>query len=199
MRTLLDVIQEWAALNDAKTVAGGTLPPAEEKRWEDLRTFYDFVMAQEGLCEKPASRFSADDIRSTVTTRDRLRVNTDMEIVVIKNGTAERAQVRNLSCGGVLLLCDTPFDKGHGLTVQLASVARGAGILPAESEVVWLVDQGVSDLSFRYKMGARFLDLGHTERTSLDYFVVDSLENKLLSLRRDALDPEFLRREQIVL
>ena len=30
-------------------------------------------------------------------------------------------------------------------------------------------------------------------------FVVDSLENKLLSLSRDALDPEFLRREQILL
>ncbi len=199
MRTLLDVIQEWAALNDAKTIAGGTLPPPGEKRWEELRSFYEFVMAQEGLCEKPASRFSADDIRSTVTTRDRLRVNTDMEIVVIENGTVERAQVGNLSCGGVLLLCDTPFDKGKGVTVQLASVTRGAGVLPAESEIVWLVDQGGSELTFRYKMGARFLDLGHTERNSLDYFVVDSLENKLLSLRRDALDPEFLLREQIVL
>jgi hypothetical protein len=199
MRTLLDVIQEWAALNDAKTVAGGTLHPADEKRWEDLKSFYDFLMAQEGLCDKPASRFSADDIRNTVTTRDRLRVNTDMEIVVIKNGTVDRAQVRNLSCGGVLLLCETPFEKGNGLTVHLANVTRGAGVLPAESEIVWLADQGNSDMTFRYKLGARFLDLGHTERNSLDYFVVDSLENKLLSLSRDALDPEFLRREQIVL
>ena len=199
MRTLLDVIQEWAALNDAKTIAGGTLPPPGEKRWEELKSFYEFVMAQEGLCDKPASRFSADDIRSTVTTRDRLRVNTDMEIVVIKNGTVDRAQVGNLSCGGVLLLCDTPFEKGKGVTVQLASVTRGAGILPAESEIVWLADQGSSDMTFRYKLGARFLDLGHTERNSLDHFVVDSLENKLLSLSRDALDPEFLRREQIVL
>ena len=199
MRTLLDVIQEWAALNDAKTLAGGTLDTDGEKRWDELKGFYDFVMDQEGLCDKPASRFSADDIRSTVTTRERLRVNTDMEIVLIKNGTVERAQVGNLSCGGVLLLCDTAFEQGHEVTVHLASVARGTGVLPAESEIVWLVDQGNSDMTFRYKMGARFLDLGHTERNSLDYFVVDSLENKLLSLRRDALDPEFMRREQIVL
>ncbi len=198
MRTLLDVIQEWAALNDAKTVAGGTLPPADEKRWEDLKSFYDFLLAQEGLCDKPASRFSADDIRDTVTTRDRLRVNTDMEVVVDKNGTVDRAQVENLSCGGVLLLCNAPFEKGNGLTVHLANVTRGAGVLPVESEIVWLADQGSSDMTFRYKMGARFLDLGHTERNSLDNFVVDSLENKLLSLSRDALDPEFLRREQIV-
>ena len=54
-------------------------------------------------------------------------------------------------------------------------------------------------MTFRYKMGAGFRDLGHTERNCLDYFVVDSLENKLLSLSRDALDPEFLRREQIIL
>ena len=199
MRTLLDVIQEWAALNDAKTVAGGTLPPPDEKRWEELKTFYDFLLAQEGLCDKPASRFSVDDIRNTVTTRDRLRVNTDMEVVVNKNGTVERAQVGNLSCGGVLLFCDTPFEKGSGLTVHLANVSRGAGVLLAESEIVWLVDQGSSDMTFRYKLGARFLDLGYTERNCLDYFVVDSLENKLLSLSRDALDPEFVRREQIIL
>ena len=199
MRTLLDVIQEWAALNDAKTVAGGTLPPPDEKRWEELKSFYDLLLAQEGLCDKPASRFSADDIRNTVTTRDRLRVNTDMEVVVNKNGTVERAQVGNLSCGGVLLFCNTPFEKGNGLTIHLANVTRGAGVLPAEGEIVWLADQGSSDMTFRYKLGARFLDLGYTERNSLDYFVVDSLENKLLSLSRDALDPEFLRREQIIL
>ncbi len=122
-----------------------------------------------------------------------------MEVVVNKNGTVDRAQVGNLSCGGVLLLCNTPFEKGNGLTIHLASVARGAGILPAESEVVWLADQGSSDMTFRYQLGARFLDLRYTERNSLDRFVVDSLENKLLSLSRDALDPEFLRREQIIL
>jgi hypothetical protein len=199
MRTLLDVIQEWAALNDAKTVAGGTLPDADEERWEELKSFYELLMVQEGLCDKPASRFSADEIRQTVTTRARLRVNTDMEVVVDKNGTVDRAKVGNLSCGGVLLLCDTPFAEANGLTVYLANVTRGAGVLPTESEIVWLADQGTSDMTFRYKMGARFLDLGHTERRSLDNFVVDSLQNKLLSLSRDALDPEFLRREQILL
>jgi hypothetical protein len=199
MKTLLDVMQEYAALNDAKTLGGGVLPRADEERWAELKEFYDLLMAQEGLSDRPAGRFTADDIRQTVTTRARLRVNTDMEIVVVQKATVDRAHVGNLSCGGVLLLCDTPFGKGGSLTLHLTNIARGAGILPADSEVAWLDDQGPSDTTFRYKIGIRFLALGESERNSLDSFVVDTLENKLLSLSRDALDPEFLRREQLVL
>ena len=32
MKTLLDLIQEWATLNDAKTLAGGVLPRDDEAR-----------------------------------------------------------------------------------------------------------------------------------------------------------------------
>jgi hypothetical protein len=48
-------------------------------------------------------------------------------------------------------------------------------------------------------MGLSFIDLGQSGQQRLDTLVVDSLENKLLSLSRDALDAEFVRREQLVL
>ena len=83
MKTLLDLIQEWAALNESKTVAGGALPPDGEARWDELRKFYELLMAQDGLCAYPAARYSASEIRSAVSTRSRLRVRTDLEIVVI--------------------------------------------------------------------------------------------------------------------
>ena len=199
MRTLLDLIQEYAVLNDAKTLAGGILPPAEEERWGELKSFYDLLMAQQGLHSRPASRFTAADIRKTVTARNRLRVRTDLEIAVVKNGTVERARVNNLSHGGVLLFCDTAFGKGDGLTLHLTNIARGAGMMAADSEVVWFADQGGSDVTFRYRLGIRFLSLREPDVESLDSFVVDCLENKLLSLGRDTLDEAFLSREQITL
>ena len=71
--------------------------------------------------------------------------------------------------------------------------------MAADSEVVWFADRGDSDITFRYKLGIQFRSLREPELENLDSFVVDCLENKLLSLGRDALDPAFLSREQITL
>lgn len=198
MRTLLDLIQEFAVLDEAKTLAGGRLPPDSERRREELKAFYDLLMAQDGLCENPAGRFTADDIRRTVVARNRLRVRTDMEIVVGREADLEGVRVANLSCGGVLLLSDSCFEKGCGLTLYLVNVTRGDSILPAEGEVVWLGDRG-SGNGYRYRMGIRFVAIKDSTRMSLDSFVVESLENQLLSLDRSALDEEFVRREGIQL
>ncbi len=198
-RTLLDLIQEFAALNAAKTLAGGRLAAEGEKRWAELMKFYEFLMAQDGLCAQPASRFTAAEIRETVTTRNRLRVRTEMEIVVDRESNIHRAKLGNLSCGGVLLLWDEDCDVGAELTLHLANVSRGQSILPTTGQVRWRSDSGAADGSFRYRMGIEFNEVGPAEEKSIDAFVVDSLENKLLSLSRDALDPEFLRRERITL
>ena len=199
MRTLLDLIQEYAVLSEAKTLAGGILPPQDEQRWGELKRFYELLMAQQGLHPQPASRFTASDIRTTVTARQRLRVSTDLEIVVVHGETMARARIDNLSCGGVLLLCDSPLEKGGSLTLHLANISRGVGTMATNGEVVWLADRGSSGVSFRYKFGTRFLSLQEPEQQTLDSFVVDSLENKLLSLGRDSLDPAFLSREGITL
>jgi hypothetical protein len=197
MRTLLDLIQEFAILNDAKTLADGILPPDQEERWAELKVFYDLLMAQDGLCENPASRFSAEDIRRTVTCRRRLRVRTDMEIVVELNSDVHSVRVGNLSCGGVLLLGDASLEAGSPLTLYLVNLSRGESILPASGEVVWIADRGETTETYRYRMGIRFVSIDESALTSLDSFVVDSLENQLLSLDRGRLDPQFLDREQI--
>ncbi len=66
MKTLLDLIQEFAVLNEAKTLAKGVLPPDSEERWQELKEFYDLLMAQEDYCERPASRYSAEEIRQSI-------------------------------------------------------------------------------------------------------------------------------------
>ena len=66
MKTLLHLIQEWADLSEAKTLAGGVLPPDDEARWNELREFYELLMTQDGLSANPVARHSAAEIRSAV-------------------------------------------------------------------------------------------------------------------------------------
>lgn len=201
MRTLLDLIQEWASLTEAKTLARGVLPEPGEARWNELKEFYEFLMAQEGLCPQPAARYSADEIRQTVSSRSRLRVRTDLEILVMKNMEAHISRVGNLSCGGVLLLLsDSGFGVGTGVLLHLATVSRGVEILPTEGEIVWSVDSGSSSGTFRYRVGVQFAGLGQKEEKILDDFIVDSLEMKLRSLSRDALtSSSFIERENLTM
>ena len=153
MKTLLDLIQEWAVLSDAKTVAGGVLPPDDEARWNELREFYELLMAQDGLPAHPVARYSAGEIRKAVSKRSRLRVRTDLEIVVMKESEVHFARVGNLSCGGVLLLSDSGFDVGMGVLLHLANVSRGAEVLPTNGTIVWRADSGSRNGTFRYRMG----------------------------------------------
>lgn len=197
MKTLLDVIQEWAALNEAKTLAGGVLPADDEHRWNELREFYEHLMAQDGLAAQPIARYSAAEIQETVSNRARLRVRTDLEIMVMKGSEVHFGRVANLSCGGVLLMSDSDFDVGTELLLHLANVSRGAEVLPTRGEIVWRRDSESGNGSFRFKMGVQFLGLGEREKRSLDAYVVDSLETKLLSLSRETLPAEFVEREQI--
>lgn len=199
MKTLLDLIQEFAALNEAKTAAGGVLPPEDERRWRELLDFYDLLMEQDGLCSQPAARHTASEIRTAISTRGRLRVRTSLEIVVLKDDEVHFARVGNLSCGGVLLLSDAGFATGTDLMLHLANVSRGAEVLPTRGEVVWNADSGTGNGTFRYRMGIQFAGLGEKEERSLDAYVVDSLETKLLSLSKDALPPGFVAREQLAL
>jgi hypothetical protein len=199
VKTLLDLIQEYAALNEAKTLARGALPPAQEGRWLELKRFYDMLMAQNGVAREPAGRFTAVQIRDRVAARARLRVQTDLEIVVAQESEYHRARVGNLSRGGVLLHCDHGFEVESGLTLHMANVARDESVLPTEGRVAWRSEGNRTSDSFRYRLGVEFRGLGPDEERTLDSFVVDSLETKLLCLGRESLDPEFMRKEQLAL
>jgi hypothetical protein len=199
MKTLLDLIQEWAVLSEVKTLAGGLLPPRDETRWNELREFYELVMAQDGLPSQPLARYSAADIRRAVSKRSRLRVRSDLEIVVMMDSDVHFARVGNLSCGGVLLHSDSGFEVATPIVVHLANVSRGAEVLPAAAQIVWHVDSGASNGTFRHRMGVEFSDLKDKEEQSLDAYVVDSIETRLLSMSREALSPDFFARENITL
>ena len=196
MKTLLDLIQEFAVLNDAKTLGGGILSPPEEQRWRELRDFYDILMVQEGSREQPVARFSADEIRQHVSSRIRLRVRTDMEVSVQHETGSLSCRVGNLSCGGALLLCNSSLDVGSRVTLRLNHIERREGVLWVQGDVVWQ-RSGSPDSDPRYQMGIRFVGLEKNDWTKLDSFVVENIEHRILSLRENALQPEFVQREQL--
>ena len=199
MKTLIDLIQEFAVLNEAKTLARGVLPPDSEERWQELKKFYDLLMAQEGYCESPASRYSTEEIRQGISARSRLRVRTEMEGIVQKESDYASASIGNLSCGGVLLKCDTAFEAGTQLNLHLTNIERGEGAIVTQGDVVWLANGAAAESGPRYRMGFRFASLENDIRNKLDSYVVESIEKRLLSLPVNKLDPEFLRREQLEL
>ena len=64
MKTVLDLIGEYARLNDAKIRRGGHLVPSSEKRWEELKSFYDLLMSHTSLAGGSVNRWSsAIDVR----------------------------------------------------------------------------------------------------------------------------------------
>ena len=117
----------------------------------------------------------------------------------MKESEVHFARVGNLSCGGVLLLNDSGFDVGTGVLLHLANVSRGAEVLPTNGEIVWSADSGAGNGTFRYRMGVQFDGLGAKEEETFDAYVVDSLETKLLSLSRDSLPSDFVKREELAL
>ena len=199
MRTLLDLIQEFAVLNEAKTLAKGVLPPDSEERWQELKEFYDLLMAQEDYCERPASRYSMEEIRQSISARVKLRVRTEMDVIAQRESDYVSASIGNLSCGGVLLKCSTAFDVGTPLTLHLTSIERGDGVIVTHGEVVWLTNGVTAGNGPRYRMGICFAALETDVQSKLDCYVVESLEKRLRSLPMNKLDPEFLRREELEL
>ncbi|HLE69117.1 MAG TPA: hypothetical protein VJH87_05510, partial [Vicinamibacteria bacterium] len=82
MKTILDLIGEFATLNDAKVKRGGRLEPEEERRFAELKNFYDLLMAHTGLTVRRVTRrFSAEDVLAKVTARERLRVPLETEMI----------------------------------------------------------------------------------------------------------------------
>jgi hypothetical protein len=199
MKTLLDLIQEFAVLNEAKTLARGVLPPDSEERWQELKKFYDLLMAQDDYCDRPASRYSTEEIRQRVSARVKLRVRTEMGVIAQKESDYVSAFVGNLSCGGVLLQCGTPFDVGTSLTLHLICIERGEGVVLTRGDVVWLTNGIAAGNGPRYRMGFCFATLENDIRNKLDAYVVESLEKRFRSLPLAKLDPEFLRREHLEL
>ncbi len=112
MDTVLNLIREFGALNDAKVRRGGTLADPDEKRWAELKSFYDLLMSQKGLSVDEAPSYSKTDLQAYVTDRARLRVPATFHALVRQDDICYAARVVNLSRSGVFLSSNVLFEVG---------------------------------------------------------------------------------------
>jgi len=202
MKTVLDLVGEFASINDEKTRCGGRLPPDWERRWAELKGFYDLLMAQDGKARRPLSRrFSTSDIRRRVRDRERLRVPANLDVVLRFEGEYYPGQVGNLSCGGAFLASQVILPVHSQVILYLANpYGRQAALLQTEGEVRWTC-QGASVPDLPCGMGVRFRaeeSVSHVHH-QLDSIVVETLEDHLSGVDASAIAPHFLERESLVL
>ena len=135
MKTVLGLVQEFASLDDTKTRSGGILPPPSERRWAEVKAFYDLVMVQSGLSERHGRGFTTMEMRQSVVPRARLRVRVEIDLAVLHQAEYHSARVMDLSCGGILLVSGAAFEVNSRLTLNLAII--GEAFRDTEGDVVW--------------------------------------------------------------
>ncbi len=183
MDTVLNLIREFGALNDAKVRRGGTLADPDEKRWAELKRFYDLLMSQKGLSPDEAPSYSKTDLQAYVTDRARLRVPATFYALIRQDDICYAARVVNLSRSGVFLSSNVLFEVGSHVAIHLAnSGGRGEEILELEAEVVWVNQKGAIEAEVPRGMGLNFIDVDSESQEMLDSWVLDILEKCLSTL-----------------
>lgn len=199
MKTVLDLIGEFGVLNDAKGIWGGKLPPEAERRWHELKSFYDLLMSKNGVGPRPVTRrFTAKEVEEKVTARERLRVPLQNEMIFRADSEFHAAMGVNLSRGGVFLSSSVILPVHTKLSVYLSSpdVSREA-LLEAEAEVAWSTEKRHAQDSLPGGMGLSFRgDMGELIR-HLDALVIDSLVRRLSGVDANSLAPEFMLKEAL--
>ncbi len=143
MNTVLDLIGEFGVLNDAKGIWGGKLPPTAERRWEELKGFYDLLMSKNGVGPRPVTRrFTAEEVEEKVTARERLRVPLERDMFFRADSEFHTAMGVNLSRGGIFVTSPVILPVHTKLSVYLSNPdASHEALLEAEAEVVWTTSE----------------------------------------------------------
>jgi Tfp pilus assembly protein PilZ len=184
MKTVLDLIAEFGALNDAKMRTGSNLPPDDEERWAELKRFYELSMHQDGLeLDRSAPRITAADIRERLHDRERIRVPTDASVVFRHAGEHFTGRVVNLSRSGLFLASERLFEVGACLEMCLSQVdCDTEDLFEVQGEVAWLTKNGVPELGLPRGMGVHLVHPSRDAVDKLDSYVVETIARQLSRL-----------------
>lgn len=183
VKTVLDLLQKYGDLNDAKIRGGGKLLPEDEERWEELKVVYDLLMFHSVLASENASaQFAPAEIRETLADETRIRVPVEAYAMVEHEGGAFDANVVNLSRGGVFLASDTLREAGSRLTIYLVGLCEGddpGDVLELTGEVVWCNEEGIPEARIQRGMGIRLVDLSEETGARLESLVFKTIAKRL--------------------
>jgi uncharacterized protein (TIGR02266 family) len=184
MKTVLDLIAEFGALNDAMMRTGGNLPPADKKRWAELKAFYELSMQQEGLdLDRDAPPITAAQIRERLHDRERIRVPMDASVAFQHADEHFTGRVINLSRTGLFLASSRLFENGARLEIYLSQIGRDTEeLFEVKGEVAWVTKHGVPELDLPRGMGIRLVDSSKDAVDKLDSYVVETIARQLSRL-----------------
>jgi Tfp pilus assembly protein PilZ len=182
LKKVLDLLEEFGQLNDAKIESGGNLAPTGELRWRELKEFYDRLMsispAKKGLDRR---RFLAYDIRDQVKHRGRLRVRADMDVFFRYQDSYLPSRVVNVSRGGLFMGSKILLTKGSEIKLYWPNLGSDYGdLFENDGEVAWTTP-GATKSKLPRGMGVRFCKMKKAAQEQLDVFIVDALEEQLSS------------------
>lgn len=197
MKSELDLVGEFAELSDAKIDSWGSLPVASERRFEELKTFFDDLMRrrdEERL--PPADRFETFEVRNAIPKGTRLRVPTSMNIFFCHGDTYAPARAANLSRGGIFLGSEVTLTPGERLTIYMPNLGRGyESLFETAVDVVWTTrDHLAPDRG----MGVRFHDLYLDAEEQLESFIVAFLRDRISKSATVAHRPGWIAERRII-
>ncbi|MFQ5789273.1 MAG: PilZ domain-containing protein [Acidobacteriota bacterium] len=193
MKTVLDLVGEFAFLNDAKVRCGGYLARGDEKRWAELRDFYGLLMSRSTLAQPPVPRpWSADDIRQKVKWRDRLRVPADIDVLLRHRDEHLASSLTNLSCRGAFLASTELLPLQSHVWLFLGN-AYGSlrPALELAGEVAWVNKVEFDRAALPRGMGIRFVRPRELILPRLDAVIIEALERRLASVGADTHPHQF--------
>ena len=183
MKNILDLLEEFGKLNDAKVDANGYLPPKSELRWRELRTLYDGIMSPVGSGNLPLPSFHIDQVRRRLKHRGRLRVRADMEAFFRYKDMYLSSRLVNMSRGGLFLGSNVLLDRGIRITVYLPNLAESYGdLFETKTEVAW-TNREQSQVGLPRGMGVSFRDIGGKAATQLDSYIVETISERISGKR----------------
>ncbi len=182
MSTVLDLIGEFGVLSDQKVRCGGELDAAAERRWKDLKAFFDTLMSQSTLPVRTPPPFAANEIRRSLS--ERMRIPTEGYAIVRHEDGCHQARVVNLSRGGVYLGARNLLPIGARPTIYLAGIDGNFedDVLESRGEVIWCTKRGIPEAALPRGMGVRFVDVTAETSERLESLIAGSIETQLSGL-----------------
>jgi Tfp pilus assembly protein PilZ len=173
LSTIERLLEEFAALNEARRQSGEKLGSESEARWAELKVFYELVMSHNGLApDRPVLAYSNQVPRRVV------RVPTDLTCLVRHRGRDHQARALNANPLGLFVASDEIYDVGTAVTLVLGREGSGEPPLAVEGEVVWSTE-GFEWSSLPRGMGIRWVDFPPETEDRLDSLLTERLERGL--------------------
>jgi len=197
MKSELDLVREFSELNEAKVDSWGTLPVASEKRFRELKAYFDDLMHRRSSDRIPlADRHETFEVRSAVTGRWRLRIPAAMSLFLCHDDAYAPARSVNFSRGGLFLGSDITLRRGDRMTLYMPNLGRGyESLFETTVDVVWAARDSRAT---QRGMGVRFEDLQPGAAEQLDDFVVAFLRDRISKSTPVGHRPGWLAERRII-